>query len=71
VRGVVERDGIVVFLGTTKGTERAVIENAKRLGRNGFASTKWLPGTFLAIHTQHLLLFRLADKVKQFKRHHQ
>jgi small subunit ribosomal protein S2 len=47
VRGVVERDGIVVFLGTTKGTERAVVENAKRLGRNGFASTKWVPGTFL------------------------
>jgi small subunit ribosomal protein S2 len=44
VRGVVERDGIVVFLGATKGTERAVIENAKRLGKNGFASTRWVPG---------------------------
>ena len=45
VRGVVERDGIVVFVGSLKGAERAIWENAKRLGKNGFGVTKWLPGT--------------------------
>jgi small subunit ribosomal protein S2 len=45
VRGVVERDGIVVFVGSLKGTERAVWENAKRLGENGYGVTKWLAGT--------------------------
>lgn len=45
VRGVVERDGIVVFVGSLKGAERAVWENAKRLGENGYGVTKWLPGT--------------------------
>lgn len=45
VRGVVERDGIVVFVGSLKGAERAVWENAKRLGKNGYGVTKWLPGT--------------------------
>lgn len=45
VRGVVERDGIVVFVGSLKGAERAVWENAKRLGKNGYGVTKWLPGS--------------------------
>lgn len=45
VRGVVERGGIVVFVGSLKGAERAVWENAKRLGENGFGVTKWLPGS--------------------------
>lgn len=45
VRAVVERDGIVVFVGSLKGAERAVWENAKRLGENGFGVTKWLPGS--------------------------
>lgn len=45
VRGVVERDGLVVFVGSLKGAERAVWENAKRLGENGYGVTKWLPGS--------------------------
>ena len=45
VKDVVERDGIVVFVGSLKGAERAVWENAKRLGENGYGVTKWLPGT--------------------------
>lgn len=45
VKDVVERDGIVVFAGSLKGAERAVWENAKRLGENGYGVTKWLPGT--------------------------
>jgi small subunit ribosomal protein S2 len=45
VKGVVERDGIVVFVGSLKGAERAVWENAKRLGENGYGVVKWLPGT--------------------------
>lgn len=45
VRGVVERDGIVVFVGSLKGAERAVWENVKRLGKNGYGVTKWLPGS--------------------------
>ncbi|KAI5478482.1 small subunit ribosomal protein S2 [Pseudohyphozyma bogoriensis] len=45
VRGVVENDGIVVFVGSLKGAERAVWENAKRLGENGYGVTRWLPGS--------------------------
>ncbi|PRQ76901.1 Ribosomal protein S2, flavodoxin-like domain-containing protein, partial [Rhodotorula toruloides] len=45
LKGVVERDGRVVFVGSLKGTEKAVFENAKRLGENGYGVTKWLPGT--------------------------
>ncbi|BGP36670.1 hypothetical protein JCM10449v2_000571 [Rhodotorula kratochvilovae] len=45
VKGVVERDGKVLFVGSLKGAERAVWENAKRLGDNGYGVTKWLPGT--------------------------
>lgn len=45
VKGVVERDGKVLFVGSLKGTEKAVWENAKRLGDNGYGVVKWLPGT--------------------------
>ncbi|POY71345.1 hypothetical protein BMF94_5657 [Rhodotorula taiwanensis] len=45
VKGVVERDGKVLFVGSLKGTESAVWVNAKRLGENGYGVTKWLPGT--------------------------
>lgn len=45
VKGVVERDGKVLFVGSLKGTEKAVWENSKRLGENGYGVTKWLPGT--------------------------
>lgn len=45
VRGVVENDGIVVFLSSTPGTEAAVRKAAERLGPNGFAATRWTPGT--------------------------
>ena len=45
MKGVVERDGKVLFVGSLKGTEKAVWENAKRLGENGYGVVKWLPGT--------------------------
>ncbi|KAK4050517.1 hypothetical protein OIO90_005100 [Microbotryomycetes sp. JL221] len=45
VKEVVERDGSVVFVGSLKGTEKAVMLNARRLGENGFGVTKWLAGT--------------------------
>lgn len=45
VKGVVERDGKVLFVGSLKGTEQAVWINAHRLGENGYGVTKWLPGT--------------------------
>lgn len=45
VRSTVERDGIVVFVGSLKGTHKAVHENARRLGPNGYGVTKWIPGT--------------------------
>ncbi|GAA5826899.1 hypothetical protein JCM11251_002149 [Rhodosporidiobolus azoricus] len=45
VKGIVENDGKVLFVGSLKGAERAVWENAKRLGENGYGVTKWLPGT--------------------------
>lgn len=46
VKKTVAQDGIVLFLGSLhRGIDRAVEENAKRLGRNGFATLKWKPGT--------------------------
>ncbi|UZJ53179.1 hypothetical protein CBS101457_002499 [Exobasidium rhododendri] len=46
VKDVVYRDGVVVFLGTAPGTEKAVLAAAKRLGKNGFhvAKERWIPG---------------------------
>jgi small subunit ribosomal protein S2 len=45
LKGVVEQDGIVVFVGSpNRGIDRAVTENAKRLGPNGFAVLRWSPG---------------------------
>lgn len=45
VQDVVARDGTVVFVGSLKGTEKAVWKNAERLGENGYGVTKWLSGT--------------------------
>lgn len=45
VKGVVERDGRVVFVSSLEGTDKAVWDNSKRLGENGYGVTKWLPGT--------------------------
>lgn len=46
VRDVASRDGVVLFLGTAPGTQRAVLDAAKRLGQNGYHVTKerWMPG---------------------------
>jgi small subunit ribosomal protein S2 len=46
VRDIVYRDGVVIFLGTTPGTERCILQAAKRLGPNGYHITKerWIPG---------------------------
>lgn len=46
VRSTVENDGIVLFLGGgMKETERVLAKNADKLGRNGYATNKWMPGT--------------------------
>lgn len=47
VRSTVEKDGIILFLGGggIKGSERVLQYNADKLGRNGYATSKWLPGT--------------------------
>lgn len=45
VRQVVDADGIVVFLGDQGGSGRAAIHNARRLGKNGFGTDEWQPGT--------------------------
>lgn len=46
VRSTVENDGIVLFLGGgMKETEHVLAKNADKLGRNGYATNKWMPGT--------------------------
>lgn len=46
VKKTVMQDGIVLFLGSlNRGIDRAVEENAKRLGANGFGTLKWKPGS--------------------------
>jgi small subunit ribosomal protein S2 len=47
VRTTVENDGIVLFVGgkSIKGSERVLDANARKMGRNGYATSKWLPGT--------------------------
>lgn len=45
VRATIEKDGIVLFIGT-KEMDRILIKNVdEKLGENGYATTKWLPGT--------------------------
>lgn len=46
VRDVTMRDGVVLFLGTGQGTQRAILDAAKRLGKNGYHVTmeRWMPG---------------------------
>ncbi|SMN21812.1 similar to Saccharomyces cerevisiae YHL004W MRP4 Mitochondrial ribosomal protein of the small subunit [Maudiozyma saulgeensis] len=44
IEGIVERGGIVLFLGTREGQKRPLEEAAKRV--NGYyVSTRWIPGT--------------------------
>lgn len=47
VKGTVENDGIVLFVGSKsmKDSERVLEVNASKMGRNGYATSKWLPGT--------------------------
>lgn len=46
VRSTVENDGIVLFLGGgMRETERVLAKNAAKMGRNGYATNKWMPGT--------------------------
>jgi small subunit ribosomal protein S2 len=47
VRGVVEHDGVVVFMSALKGTERAVLDAASACGPNGFAVTTYKQGFLL------------------------
>ncbi|KAG0672497.1 37S ribosomal protein, mitochondrial [Maudiozyma exigua] len=44
IEGVVERGGIVLFLGTREGQKRPLEEAAKRV-RGYYVSTRWIPGT--------------------------
>ncbi|GAA95156.1 uncharacterized protein L969DRAFT_565007 [Mixia osmundae IAM 14324] len=45
ISGTVENDGIIVFLSTLDGTERAIRLAAERCGPNGFATNRWLAGS--------------------------
>lgn len=46
VKRTVLQDGLVLFLGSHgRGIDRAVEENAKRLGENGFAALRWKLGS--------------------------
>ena len=44
IEGIVERGGIVLFLGTREGQKRPLEEAAKRV-RGYYVSTRWIPGT--------------------------
>lgn len=44
IEGIVERGGIVLFLGTRDGQKRSLEEAAKRV-RGYYVSTRWIPGT--------------------------
>lgn len=47
VRSTVENDGIILYVGggSIKGSDRVLQHNADKLGKNGYAVAKWLPGT--------------------------
>jgi len=47
VKATVENDGIVLFVGSKnmKDSERVLEVNASKMGRNGYATSRWLPGT--------------------------
>jgi small subunit ribosomal protein S2 len=47
VRSTVENDGLVLFLGGSgiKNVDKVLQKNAAKLGRNGYAAGKWMPGT--------------------------
>ncbi|KAK9899303.1 ribosomal protein S2 [Cystobasidium minutum MCA 4210] len=47
VKATVENDGIVLFVGNKnlKDSERVLEANARKMGRNGYATSRWLPGT--------------------------
>lgn len=65
VKDVVYRDGVVIFLGTAPGTERCLLQAAKRLGPHGFHITKerWIPG-LLTNASKMLTLAVLGDMNK-------
>ena len=74
VRSVVENDGIVVFLaGQGLGLDKAVDVNAKRLGRNGYGTTKWQPGAlpsftlFSETHTVSMSRYNLERRLSLFQ----
>lgn len=47
VKATVENDGIILFVGNKnlKDSERVLEANARKMGRNGYATSRWLPGT--------------------------
>ena len=47
VRSTVEKDGIVLFLGggALKDVEKVLGKAAAKMGRNGYAAGRWMPGT--------------------------
>lgn len=47
VRSTVEKDGIVLFLGGSnlKESEKILSKQVRKMGRNGYAAGKWMPGT--------------------------
>ena len=49
IEGIVERGGIVLFLGTRDGQKRALEEAAKRV-HGYYVSSRWIPGTLTKPH---------------------
>ncbi|CAO1638673.1 unnamed protein product [Sympodiomycopsis kandeliae] len=71
VQEVVLRDGVVLFVGTTRETQRAVVQASKRLGGNGYHVTtqRWMPGCLTNASTllQNAILASKEDYIEQYQ----
>lgn len=73
VQETVLRDGVVLFIGTTRDTQRAVVQAANRLGGNGYHVTtqRWLAGslTNAPVLLQNAVMASAHDYTKQWEQH--
>ena len=71
VQEVVLRDGVVLFVGTTRETQRAVVQASRRLGGNGFHVTtqRWLAGslTNAPVLLHNAIMASADDYAKQWQ----
>lgn len=71
VQEVVQRDGVVLFVGTTRETQRAVVQASRRLGGNGYHVTtqRWMPGCLTNASTllQNAIIGSKEDYIEQWR----